>query len=495
MMSELSPEEQALLDAAYERLKNTRRTFTEREALAEARREGYALRLSFDPRFAKAEGRQGSIFPHWRLTEQTLANTHLLNELKAGTWDGRDLDEKLLALDQEDQLRYTFYPHDPRMFQNRLGAWEASGERQITLPLGLKEELDRFKECLHARWTEPFTKDQVLAMLEELGWNHDGITSVELCVRAWLLTCEEFRRVGTELWVPVELLPPEIQRTRLQAPPIRTTLAQADVATAAAAHSNETRKRAQRPESLRFGGTATQGHATWIVTLLSANLIEGFIPVPKAMRGIYPPPSPGEERISVLRGLWFDENAAMWIWLDRTHHRLYGPDLLDAIGLLAAGTKLKVDWNHERIILREAGLDEEVQREETRLLDLDELKRQRGGIGEGYRQALQSLLLSFPEGLTFKEIVAAIRQRQGHEVSHRTIRASLSHGGFLQRDQHWFAAPDAAQGARTLKEALVEALLDHSASDEAQPISHHEYIRTRVAAIRSRLQEITSMLR
>lgn len=60
-MSELSPTEQAFLDAAYERLRTTRRTFTEKEALHQAREEGYELKLSFDERFTRAEPRQGDI--------------------------------------------------------------------------------------------------------------------------------------------------------------------------------------------------------------------------------------------------------------------------------------------------------------------------------------------------------------------------------------------------------------------------------------------------
>src|SRR5205085_972150 len=147
--------------------------------------EGYDLRLSFDERFAIAEPRQGQVPPHWKLATQTLANTRLLNELKADTWDGRNLDEKLLELEQEDQLHYTFYPHDPRMFLNRQGAWEASGERQITLPLGLKEELDSFNDGLHTRWLEmniPLTIGQILSILEDLGWQHDTLTSVHRCI-------------------------------------------------------------------------------------------------------------------------------------------------------------------------------------------------------------------------------------------------------------------------------------------------------------------------
>jgi hypothetical protein len=501
-MSELSREEKAFLDEAYERLKTTRRTFTEREALNAARLEGYELKLSFDKRFARAEARQGQILPHWRLAEQTLANTRLLNELKVGIWDGQNVDEKLHELDQEDQQYYTFYPHDPRMFLNRKGAWEASGERQITLPLGLKGELDTFIEGLHTRWIElntPLTVGQVLAILEELGWRHDGLSSINRYIRAWLLATEQFRRVGEDYWIPAELLPPEIKRTRLQVLPIRVS------AEEAVQHSlegeqgveftQEEQERAHKREQIIFKGTATKSQVTWIATLLSIHLNEGFLPIPKAIRGIYPPLLPGEENISVLRGLWYDDADEIWIWLDRTHHRLYGPNLLDKIGFYSAGIKLKIDWNIDGLVLREEGHDEEVQKEETRLIDLEELKQLRGGIGEGYRQTIQTLLLAAPEGFTFKEIVIALRARQQHEVPRSTVRSILASGGFIQWRQRWYAAPDTRTGAKKLKEAQLETLVPQAPEGEQTVLSHQEYVRTRVAAIQKRLQEITRMLR
>jgi hypothetical protein len=497
-MNELSPEEKAFLDEAYAHLKTTRRTFTEREALSAARREGYDLRLSFDERFARAEPRRGSIPPHWRLAEQTLANTHLLNELKVGNWDGQKLDEKLLALDQEDQLHYTFYPHDPRLFLNKRGAWEANGERQITLPLGLKEELDTFKDRLHARWLEfnaPLTVGQILMVLEELGWEHHALASIHRYLRAWLLTSEQFRRVGSDYWIPVEQLPPEIQRSRLQVLPIRTaepdTLV--DEAHFARLMSGE-QGRSQLGEQMLFGGSATKTQVTWTTTLLSVHLIEGFLPIPKAVRGIYPPVTPGEEQTSVLKGLWHDDATELWIWLDRLHHRLYGPDLLDKIGFLSAGIKLRIEWHAEQIVLREVGHDQEVQQQETRLVDMEELKRLRGGIGEGYRQAIQALLLAAPEGLTCKEIVIAIRERHNHTASRGTIRATLASGGFIQHAQRWFAATSTTLGAKKLKEALLEALVEQVEECVPTPISQQEYVRTRARAIHHRLQEITSSL-
>jgi len=500
-MSELSSNEKAFLDEAYERLRTTRRTFTEKEALHSARLEGYELKLSFDERFAMAEPRQDRIPPHWRLAEQTLANTRLLNELKTGTWDGQQLDEKLLELDQEDHLHYTFYPFDPRRFQNRQGAWEATGERQIALPLGLKETLDTFTERLHARWSVPLTVGQVLALLEELGWEHENIASVHRCLRAWLLTTDQFCRVGVDYWIPTEQLPREVQRTRLQVPPIRTAAGRADQNVPTGEHltalSAEEQNKQQPREQIIFQGTATRTQATWTATLYSIHLLAGFIPVPKAIRGIYPAPTPGEGNAAVLKGLWYEDATDLWIWLDRTHHRFYGPDLLDKMSWLSAGTRLQIEWNAEQIVLREVGLDAEVQQAETRLVDMEELKKLRGGLGESYRQAIQAILMAAPDGLTFQELASAINQRQNHEVARGTIRSILSGGGFIQRERRWFAAPDTTKGARQLREAFLETLVPQGeeSAGEQQHLSHHEYVRTRVQAIHHRLQEITRVLR
>jgi hypothetical protein len=86
------------------------------------------------------------------------------------------------------------------------------------------EELDTFKDRLHARWLEfnaPLTVGQILMVLEELGWEHHALASIHRCLRALLLTTEQFRRVGADYWIPVEQLPLEIQYSRLQVLPIR----------------------------------------------------------------------------------------------------------------------------------------------------------------------------------------------------------------------------------------------------------------------------------
>ncbi len=283
-----------------------------------------------------------------------------------------------------------------------------------------------------------------------------------------------------------------MQRTRLQVPPVRTSAGRAELHVPVGEQS-----RKQLGEQIVFKGTATRASATWTATLYCIHLLAGFIPIPKAIRGIYPAPTPGEENTAVLKGLWYEDATDLWIWLDRTHHRLYGPDLLDKIGWLPAGTRLQIDWNAEQIVLREAGQDLDVQRAETRLVDLEELKKLRGGIGESYRQAIQTILTATPDGLTFKELASALNQRQNHEVARGTIHSILSSGGFIQHERRWFAAIDTTRGAKQLREALLETLVPQGEESrgEQQHLSHHEYVRTRAQAIHHRLQEIASMLR
>jgi len=128
---------------------------------------------------------------------------------------------------------------------------------------------------------------------------------------------------------------------------------------------------------------------------------------------------------------------------------------------------------------------------------MEELKKLRGGLGESYRQTIQTILTATPDGLTFPELVTAINQRQQHEVARGTIRSILSSGGFIQHEQRWFAAPDTTRGARQLRDALLETLIPQTeeSEDGAKHLSHHEYIRTRVQAIHHRLQEINCLLR
>ena len=131
---------------------------------------------------------------------------------------------------------------------------------------------------------------------------------------------------------------------------------------------------------------------SWTYPLRTIHLLEGFVPVPPQVRSAYPPRAVGEGDREVLRGLWYDDDESLWLWLDRVQDRLYGPDLAQKLAWLEAGDVLQGQWTPDVVVLRITGHDDEVQREESRLVDPQALKALRGGIGETYRQSMQAIL-------------------------------------------------------------------------------------------------------
>lgn len=102
-MNEPFDEVSLLVEEAVQRLLPRRYTFTEREALGRVWEAGYEVSIQTDARFVLAQESTGKHPRHWRLASHTLANNRLLNDLVSGGWAGRDLEDKLAALDVEDQ--------------------------------------------------------------------------------------------------------------------------------------------------------------------------------------------------------------------------------------------------------------------------------------------------------------------------------------------------------------------------------------------------------
>ena len=504
-MNDLFDEVSLLVDAAVERLQPWRYTFTEREALGWVWEAGYEISIQSDARFVLAQEGDGKHPRHWRLDSHTLANNRLLNDLLAGSWDGRDLEGKLAALDTEDQRHHVYCPIDPRLELNKQGVLEpAERERNVTLTRATKEELEVLGQLLLAYWQEsgadPWTVRTITEALKELGWHDAEKHNAWLSVRAWLLGWPQVKRVGQDYWVPTDQLPQETQRTRLQVLPVRTPEAE-DITT-----KEETSAKDAVPTSRRIAaagvdesrvvlsGEATAPRAAWSERLRTINLLEGFLHVPASARGVYPTPALGEGDTVVLSGMWFEDGSRCWLWLDRAKHRLYGPDIAEKLEWLEAGDILRIEWTPDVVVLRITGHDEELQIEESRLVDLEELAALRGGLGESYRRSLQTILMGAPEGLTFAETVRAMRERQDHAVHRGTIRALLYNGGFLRKERRWFAAPDNASGVRQLRAAMVEMLVARDEDAQEQPLSPAEHARTRVKAIRTRLSSIIEIL-
>src|SRR5207245_8446777 len=104
------------------------------------------------------------------------------------------------------------------------------------------------------------------------------------------------------------------------------------------------------------------------------------------------------------------------------------------------------------------------------LVDPEELKALRGGLGESYRQSLQALLSATSEGLTFAQVVIALRERQGHDVHRGTVRTLLYAAGFVHHDGRWFAAPQSGVGACKLRAALMESMVPGEQREQAAEV-------------------------
>ena len=138
----------------------------------------------------------------------------------------------------------------------------------------------------------------------------------------------------------------------------------------------------------------------------------------------------------------------------------------------------------------------EIQHEETRLVDVQALAELRGGLGESYRHSLQAILGGLPDGLPFKDVVAALRERQGHTVHRGTVRALLYTGGFIQPQGRWCAAPADEAAARSLRAAIVAALVPEEQSESFRPPSTSlQSLHTLAQAIQTRLSKLTRMWR
>ena len=507
-MNERDDELEQLLDEAVARLSASRYTFTEEEALQPIWECGYDLSPQSDPqeRFVLAYEADGKHPRQWRLSMQALANNRILDELRSGAWDGRDLEVELSRLDTEDQVHYVFCPSDPRFVTLPDGTLEpAELERNIALNPETRAELDtlgpRLLEQWYAEEAKPLTVRQITEHLGTLGWAEASARNGWLLVRAWLLGWSEVSRVGQDYWMPNDHIPEGPQRTRLQVLPVGSgsmpmeTSETIIVPNSLPDLSEDKTIPSISKTHLIPGKAVIATTESWTYPLRTIHLLEGFVPVPPQVRSAYPPRAVGEGDREVLRGLWYDDDESLWLWLDRVQDRLYGPDLAQKLAWLEAGDVLQGQWTPDVVVLRITGHDDEVQREESRLVDPQALKALRGGIGETYRQSLQAILSENEEGLTFAQVVRALRERQGHDVHRGTVRTLLYAGGFVHRGGRWFAAPQGEVGARKLRAALVEALVVEEVEEGGEESNEDERRLKRVRVIRGRLGELVGRLR
>jgi hypothetical protein len=428
------------LDAAVQRLAATRRTFTEDEALAPIWKEGYNVSPQDDARFVLGREGDGHAPRHWHLTGQVVANNRLIEALEASTWDGRDVDAELARLDQESGGHHVFCPADDRLMIHPDGRIDlADDERDLLLPQDVQAALDALADRLLDRWRAagpvPWTARQVTEALADLGWGRARARGGWVLARGWLRGWKAVARVGRDYWLPADAIPSGPARTRLSVvrvpggePLSGATGERGEGASVSAGNVGGGGPSAPVPAELT---TTLAGASTrWTTALRTVNLLEGFLPVPASALAAYPPAPRGGGRWEVLRGQWFETGEPFWVWLDRESDLLCGPDLAERLAWREAGERFEITWAAECLVIRPAGVDSEVQREETRLADAETLAALRGGLGESYRQSVAAVLADQPNGLSFRELLAAVRARQGHDVHRGTLRAVLYAGGF-----------------------------------------------------------------
>lgn len=485
-----------LTTQTIERMVNVRYTFTEDEALRPVWEAGYEVTADSDPRFALVQESDGSHPRQWRLETQAVANDLLLDVLRTGGWDGRDLGTELERLGHEDGIHYVFCPTDSRFRLRQGRVWEPSDEVQVSLPEDIRTTLDTLGPELLQSWkgdsARPWTVRRITEVLSDMGWPEASEGRNWLLVRSWLCGFPAVTRVGADYWVPADSVPEAPRRRALTVVPLRHP----ERALARAGQEHDHAPQAQGGLEalsdddaliplLDVGASVASTSST--VTLRTINVIEGFLPVTARVRWMYPARPADSGPIEVLRGKWFDTGDDLWLWLDRADNRLYGPDLADQLAWCSPGERIQVDWAADVLVLRTAGIDSQVQEEEVRLVDPDALRKLRGGVGETYRESLVAILKETPAGLTFPEVVGAVRDRQLHTAHRGTIRTVLSAGGFVQRGDRWFVGPDAEDSARHLRLAIGTTYLS-SNTDPDDPGAI-------IPAIGTRLHEIVEMLR
>ncbi|MBV8230059.1 MAG: hypothetical protein JO329_08770 [Planctomycetaceae bacterium] len=417
-----------------------------------------------------------------------------------GTWDGRDLDAELARLDREHGGHHVFCPADDRLAVHPDGRVElADDERDLILPEEARSSLDGLANRLLERWRTagpvPWTVRQVMEGLADLGWERARARGAWLQVRDWLRGWEAVARVGRDYWVPADAIPAAPARTRLAVIRVQggEPLARDEGRPDAKATSDGGDKGANTiPAELT---TVLSGASTrWTTALRTVNFLEGFLTVPAAVRTAYPPAPRGGGRWEVMRGQWFETGEQFWVWLDRERHLLFGPELAERLAWREAGERFEITWAAECLVFRTVGVDPEVQREEARFADAEVLASLRGGLGESYRQSVAAILSDHPAGLTFRELLTVVRDRQAHAVHRGTLRVVLHAGGFVCRDGRWQVAADDNRSRRLLREAVVRAA-GGTAAGESEPTTTRARLLDVATSVAGRCRAILSELR
>jgi hypothetical protein len=489
-------------------------TFTEAEILQACWDQGEDILLREDSRFKEAALPDLPFLGQWQLSTHTIANQLIYDSLLHNEWDGEDLSYYLQQLDRQNteatfhifcrtDKRFSLSPDEGGCYHIILNQMIV----KVSLSGAQKEALDglasQLLEAFPHQGRAPWTTFEVLEQIKHISSDFptlEPLIPTELA--QWLSRRDEWTKVSRDLWFPKHLLPPPVQNRRY------------------AVLSVDAGKRGQMPSFLKPVDTNEQGvnealsqeishekqiqdpqqtisRDRWKVVLRTLHLNEGYIPVPPLMRVFYPH-GQNLSNLFVLPGIWFADASGMTVWLDMTHHRLYGPDVTDQLAFLDAGTILEIFWSNAGFTFSLAGQDPEIFEEEARLIDLTELAHLRSTLLESYRTSLRALLTPANQGKVFAELYFELCQRQQHKPNRSTIRAILSSSPeffFDKSGRKWKLFPNISDevGASALRKVAVAAQQISSKNGHQSPDTLS--LTTMIASNRQQLIDLRKFYR
>ena len=416
-------------------------TFTEEEVLKPLWEEGEDVRLREDSRFQEVSLPHQSAAPQWCLSMHIVANQALYELLLDEHWDGRDLYSRLGLLDQAASETYlhVFCLHDERFVLSK----DEQGLYSLFLRATKgKEELTREQKNIIAqiapqlllvasqKTKKPWSTTSILEELRRLSQSSKVLdTCIPAALENWLLNEEAWVRVGVDMWLPKSEIPRVEKQHRYAVLPIFSAENSSNLAIPEVVNEYTLTKDAfqiqaieEPPEAKEF--QFPNKSIRWKVALRTFHINEGSVPVPEQARILYPH---ARKLFSIvaLVGVWFADASEMTIWLDKEKHQLYGPDLLEQLAFLEAGTVLEVTLSATSIVFRVSSVDQKVAEEEVRLVDLNDLAQLRSTTLESYRSSIHAILTkNMP--LRFQELYEELCRRQQHQPNRATIRSILS---------------------------------------------------------------------
>ena len=447
------------LDGVVECFHHSRRTFTEKEALADVWSSGEDIRLREDPRFWEVAGCE-----HFHLAHHRLANQQLADRLWQGVWDGYNLEAELEKLDREEPGTFhVFCDVDPCIKLAADSAYVLITRARALCPPDFAASLEQVRATLmeaHRSLAAPRTTRELLDMAirldEGIKVGEDAIDHFE----AWLNSTEDWVEIARGLWLPGDLVPqpspPKPFRVRPVPGSRNVTQGDGEIEVIEAETKPAGQEVAESYLVLPDPPVEREPDASvrWTHILRTIHLYSGYLPVPTGARFRYPR-FVGRKSPLAIPAITHETGQEGFIWLDQEHHRFFGDFLRTTIEWDEAGRKLHIRWSVEAIIITHGELDPDVFEEERRFLDPESLHNLRLGKGESYRQSLAQLLREQATGMPFRALYETLTARVGHRPSRATIRAVLSASPeFELHDNSWKWRP-VPEAARRLRRTIV----------------------------------------